>query len=228
MSRRTLRLWPIKGTADAEVFEGAIHFIRNKLLVDISDVDNSIIESVRRIKHPRNSKIKFEALVRFSDKFSRDCVASHAKNLSEYRDTQGNSCAGVRIDFPDYMAPDFRILEWFGAALRKRHGFGFKRNVKFDNDMESLFMDVNLPSSEEWRKVYPQAARLAKEEQSRADAEETKLALSSMPPVLTGANRTPLLNLGRSDMTASRSPGGSNRRSRGSDSYDRYVSPQKL
>ena len=85
-ARCSLRLWPVRGTTDEEVWRSAIKFIREKLQVDQNELGDNQITRVRRSKPPRKSRVKFEVLVTFEDKYSRDTVSAHGRNLAEYLD----------------------------------------------------------------------------------------------------------------------------------------------
>ena len=126
-ARRSLRLWPIPGKTDEEVRAGTIRFLRSKLLAcDIECPDGSI-QRTRRTRQPRKTTVNNEVLVTFADKFMRDYVASNDKNLGDYRDAGGIATAGMRMNYPNHLGPDFRALEWYGARMREMHGPGLKR-----------------------------------------------------------------------------------------------------
>jgi hypothetical protein len=81
------------------------------------------------------------------------------------------------MDYPDYLRPEFRALEKLGAKLRKYHGQGLKRNIRFDDENRNLYMDVKLPNEDEWFKVTPAMARDMTGENTRSDQERTKSKL---------------------------------------------------
>ena len=82
-------------------------------------------------------------------------------------------------------------------SLRRVHGNGTKRNIKFDEECLSLYMDVLVPNQREWMRVSPQMAKKERE----ANKEETeritrrRLRAPLAPPgsssAATGANAVP-------------------------------------
>ena len=177
ISRRSLRIWPVKGSTDEEVREAAIAFIRNKLGVDQNDLQASQVSRVRRSKPPRKSRIKFEALVTFDDKYTRDTVSSHGRNLSDYVDSAGLPTAGIRLDYPAYLGAPFRALDWYGKQMRDRHGRGTRRNIKFDDDEENLYIDVCLPDQEYWHRITPEEAKRYRTEVESERASNSRKSL---------------------------------------------------
>ena len=81
----------------------------------------------------------------FDEKYTRDRITSYGKNLANYVDAQNNPTAGMRLDYPAFLGGVFRDLEWYGAHLRQKHGNGTRRNIRFDEENSSLYMDVLLP-----------------------------------------------------------------------------------
>ena len=177
IARRSLRIWPIKGTDDAEIRRAAIDFIRNKLQVDESELLDEQICRVRRSKPPRKSRVRFEALVTFQDKFARDAVAAHGKNLSDFIDSTGLPTAGTRLDYPAFLGTAFRLLDWYGKQMRDRHGKGTRRNIKYDDDEENLYLDVCLPSQDYWHRVSPDEAKRYKTQVETERTHQTRRSL---------------------------------------------------
>ena len=202
-ARRSLRLWPIKGTCDQEIKAEAIRFIRVRLLVEQAICQDDQIERVRRTRQPRRAKgrVNNEVLITFTDKFARDGVAAGARNLADYKDESGEPTAGLRVNYPDHLGSDFRALEWYGAEMRRIHGEGTRRSIKFDDELEALCIDIKVPFEEEWHRINPDTAKEFKRkvqgssvERSRAvlEVRAPRISLSSRSP-LSGANSIPLL-----------------------------------
>jgi len=169
-SRRSLRIWPIEGSSESEIVANTIRFVFEVLKVSEEDFNGESICQARRVRTARNSSIRSEVLVIFDEKYTRDRVASHGKNLKDYKDNENKPTAGLRLDYPAFLGPVFRDLEWFGAFLREKHGLGTQRSIKFDEANTSLYMDVRVPSQDGWMRVSPHMARLEKEEnQAEAD-----------------------------------------------------------
>ena len=84
----------------------------------------------------------------------------------------------MRLDYPAFLGGTFRNLEWYGAHLRKEHGMGTRRNIRFDEENLSLYMDVLLPGAEQkWLRVSPQMAEEAKRENQQNNDMATKWLL---------------------------------------------------
>ena len=103
IARRFLRLWPVEGSDETQLYNEAVRFIRQKLAVDSTDCRDVDIIRVRRTKQPRKSSVKFEIAVVFIDKHVRDLVASNGKNLSKYKDREGWPTAGLRLEYPSAL-----------------------------------------------------------------------------------------------------------------------------
>lgn len=123
---------------------------------------------------------------------------SHGRNLADYVDVNGNATAGTRFEYPSHLGRDFHNLEWYGSELRRRHGKGTRRNYKFDDEEEFIYLDVCLPGQEYWHKVLPYAARNFKDEQGKERTKTSRQQLEGqlrpMDVPLTDSNRTPLGN----------------------------------
>ena len=154
-----------------------------------------IRDSVRRTRTSYTSKIKDEVLVIFDTVSSRDYIFSHAKNLGKIP-KESRLLRGLRLDYPAHLGSDYRALDMYGAKLKGKFGDGFRRNMRFDDDIQGLYMDIFLPASKEWVRV---SANMAKEERNVLnefnETESRKkiqdgLRLSS---ILTGANALPVV-----------------------------------
>ena len=204
-ARRSLRLWPVRGVEEGEIRSEAIRFIRTKLLVDEATCLNNQVERVRRTRQPKRSKgrVNNEVLITFVDKFARDSVAAGAKNLAEYKDELGNPTAGLRMNYPDHLGSDFRALEWYGAEMRRVHGEGTRRSIKFEDELEGLCIDIKVPSESEWHRINPETAKDYKKRLQGSTSERARAVLEvwvndsrasglARAP-LSGANSIPLV-----------------------------------
>ena len=84
-------------------------------------------------------------------------------NLAKYKDE-----AGMRLEIPNYLQKDFKILMRLAYLLKKSNP-DLKRNIKFDEDRENLFLDMQLRKDDQWKRVRPDEARKAV--QGRNDSE---------------------------------------------------------
>ena len=200
-ARRSLRLWPVPGTTEDEVRAGTLRFLRTKLLACENECPDESVQRTRRTRQPRKTTGNNEVLVTFTDRFVRDYVASNGRNLGEYRNSDGVATAGMRMNYPDHLRPDFRALEWYGARMREMHGPGLKRNIRFDDDILGLCVDIKMPHLEEWMRITPEMAKEYKTKQTTPHANQARRILETPPttaprsstqPPATGANCTPL------------------------------------
>lgn len=158
---RSLRIWPIPGISDNEMWGNVGEFIHGPLGVPEADICQDDIEMIKRAWTPENGVEggRDEVIVTMKDKKSRDLLMVSSVNLADRVDAAGRPTAGTRIEVPDELKDTLRLLNRFGARLRSRHGPGTKRHVKFDEFAGSLFCNVKLPGDESWTRVTPQMAR---------------------------------------------------------------------
>ena len=116
-------------------------FLRDKLKVENpEELDFDDISFPRVVQR---SKIRNEVLVRFSSVSERDEVISHAVNL---KDCQTDT--GVRLDIPDHLQADFKVLIQYGNDARKHYGVDVRRSVRFFEEEYGLILHLGLPSGQ--------------------------------------------------------------------------------
>ena len=157
LARRSLRLWPVKGQGADELAENAASFINGIMRVPESTAGRRDIVSVQRVATRmrkggtlRPNIVKDEVTVKFTNISVRDFVASYAFNLGSFADDEGMPTAGVRLEIPPHLVGLFQDFQGYGGFLKKQHGRGFKRSVKFEDKDMTLTMDIKLPGSDEW------------------------------------------------------------------------------
>ena len=195
LARRTLRLWPVNDEDDTKTHREAIRFVRTKLKVDESDCRDVDFIRVRRTQQARKAAIQHEVAVTFLDKHVRDVVAAHGKNLSDFVDSNGRPTAGMRIEYPSHLGRVFRDLDWYGREMRIRHGQGTRRNIKFNDDESTLYIDVCLPREEQWHRIPHQEAKNFRTKTMSERAKQSRLSLEGPMPVNAqdkNPNKTPL------------------------------------
>ena len=206
-SRRSLKLWPVPGSTTSELWRGCETFLNENMAYPVHNIRDQDVEEILRCP-PGNalSRVKDEILVVFASVAVRDSVSAHAKNLKSFVDSEGRPTAGQRIDIPDFLRGVHRDLETYGKNLRKAHGPGLKRNIKFDDQDQSLVMDVKLPDEDEWVRVDRQLAYEERRSSDRSNADVTRKRLGSSTgsysdvemastqsaPTATGANTVPV------------------------------------
>jgi hypothetical protein len=89
----------------------------------------------------------------------------------------------VKLDFPDYLSQDFRVLERYGAAVRSKHGKGTKRNIRFCDEKLALYMDVKIPTDLNWMKVTVEMAADLLEEDDQRTGRVTRNKLRQKPNI---------------------------------------------
>ena len=158
--RRSLRLWPVPQAND----EGLKSFLKDKLAMDESFIEEDMGEVVIRRNVERRPKNKDEICVEFENKQIRDRIKAQGPNLANYGDE-----AGMRLQIPDSLQKDFKALMAVAYDMKKRNK-DLKRNVKFDEEMLGLFMDIQTERDGDWRRIRPHQAYKALESRKRGTA----------------------------------------------------------
>ena len=159
-ARKSIRIWLAPAREGQSVIDAARQFMKEKFSIPHSSLEDIVIEQARKVaqrkrrakqgEEMRKELVHDEVLVRFSSVNSRDYVMSHASNLGTWVGDDNMPTAGARLEIPAHLLTDFNDLLGYGRMLRIKHGEGFKRQVKFDDKNKALYMDVRLPSAEEW------------------------------------------------------------------------------
>ena len=180
VARRLLRIWPVHGANGREMWKSTWKFLQETL--ELTDIPESRVEEVSRPRFPSGFMVKEEALVRFSDTETRDTVLGSSSKLScMFRD--GKPTAGIRIEVTKKLTPAFKTLQKFGQVLRRRHGEGFRRHIKFDDQERCLFLNVKLPGDQRWSPVPLEVARrgMSAREKKYSEDLERRLDASGTP-----------------------------------------------
>ena len=87
----------------------------------------------------------------------------------------------MRLQIPDHLQKDFRILMNLSYDLKRKHN-GLKRNVKFDESDGGLFMDLKLSDDSDWKRIKREraAAAVKKRRGSNVTAELDERELREM------------------------------------------------
>ena len=59
-------------------------------------------------------------------------ITSKGRMLADYKDETGHPTAGMRMDVPDFLASTFKILDNYGARMRRIHGKETRKYIKYD------------------------------------------------------------------------------------------------
>ena len=185
-SRRSFRAWPIDGSDQAELRSSFKDFAVDALQVPEDAFEATAIQEIIRVRTSPHNAIYKEALITFGEIYDRDFFYGKARNLSEYRDSDGRPTAGLRLDVPPFLLPTFKILNEHGYEIRSVHGQGTKRYIKFDEINLSLLLEVRLPGQVKWLKIRPEQARTYGEEKDQIQYQTIRKDLLS--------GRGPLVN----------------------------------
>ena len=159
MSRKSLRIWPIKGSTDPELRVDLMDFITNALRVPATEAEAIRIERIRRTRSAPQAISHHEVCVTFTSVDDRDYIAGRSYNLSTHIDDQGKPQAGVRMDIPGFLMPTFKDLNTYGRIARNTYGKDIRKYIKFDDDELDLFLEIRLPGSTNWLRIAPPRAR---------------------------------------------------------------------
>ena len=157
-ARRSIRLWPIRGSAGPQVWQSTEEFLKHRL--DLGErVTENMIQHIHRPDLPSGPGVVDEAVVLFRAVESRDMVMGASAKLAPYIDSNGRPTAGLRLEVPPHLRASFGTLYKFGQSLRLRHGQGTRRHVKFDDLERGIYSNVKLPGDQSWSKVSIDMAR---------------------------------------------------------------------
>ena len=103
--RKCAKMHPVHGETEAELWLGLQDFLRSKLRIPSTEVLQSDIVSVRKMRmgRGRGRQPVGEVVVVFVDVDTRDRVCSYARNLAQYVDSSNNPTAGVRMYIPAHL-----------------------------------------------------------------------------------------------------------------------------
>ena len=135
-----------------------VEFLKEKLDLDQESLDELGELRLRKqtlTKKQKEAGVRDEYCVTFDSKQTRDMIKARAARLANFRDT-----AGMRLQIPDHLQKDFKLLMGLSYELKQRNP-DLKRNVKFDEDELGLFMDVQVKRDGPWRQIKPEQARKA-------------------------------------------------------------------
>ena len=176
-SRRCARLSPVSGDGSSELWAGVEDFFFKMMKIPTSELRESDVVDVRRVLTARGRQSREEVCVMFVDMETRDRIASYARNLSSYIEN-GKPTATFRHDIPSFLSGVHKVMLQYGFEMGKKHGKGFKRNVRFDDINQSFCIDVCLPGKNKWHTVTYEQAMMDRRERA-AEAAGTRGGLLS-------------------------------------------------
>lgn len=165
-AKRTLRLWPVRGLNKEEMLNNLCCFLRDIMRSD--PIERSQIKSIKRTTAGRRSKAHNVVEVEMDCSQTRDTINRCASNLAGAIDAKGNPTAGVMIEIPDHLVPDFNVLQRYGYMCRSRYGRSLKRNIRLCDEEKGVKLDIKFPWEDDWMKMSPDFVRqLLREEQEK-------------------------------------------------------------
>ena len=164
-ARRCLRMWPINAGED-KLLEVVGDFLHNALGMEVGEVVETDVETIRKLKSMAKSRIVNEVLVVFKSTSIRDAVARCAPKLASAQDI-GGVRPGIRMEIPQPLMTKFKMMEKHGHSLRNKHGKDLKRHIKFNDDDKSLVLEVKLPGEESWIRLSAETVMSFKKESEK-------------------------------------------------------------
>ena len=153
-------------------------FLQTVLCMEIAEVNQTAIVTVSKAQRLPRSKVHDEVLVHLHTVEDCDLIYSYAKNLAKM-----DGKAGIRLDIPQHLRSEFKILETHGNMIRKNIGTSVKRSIRFDDSERSLILNMRLTADDPWVTVTVQQAMEAKRIRNQ---ESIRLIRSTAPPTTSG------------------------------------------
>lgn len=175
-SRRCLRVWrELEGNDPVNDDRVAEDFIHGVLQVEEEDFEyKTEVERTRRIRTGRAGNTRIEILIVFNNIDTRDFVHSHARNLASHVDQKGKRTAGIKMEVPVHLLSTFKVLEKHGHELKKKYGAPLRRQIMYDDDNQSLYLDVKMSQESSWERVSPDTAEAERMVRERREKRKTR------------------------------------------------------
>ena len=65
--------------------------------------------------------------------------------------------------------------------MRVRHGPGTRRNIKFNDDDQTPYIDVCLPDEDNWHKIQHEEAKDYREKRNKEKERDARMSLEGTP-----------------------------------------------
>ena len=157
-ARCSVRIWPIKGHTEDELWTQVKKFMTGALEMTESEYDGLSILNVRRVRSAPAARVHNEILITMAEPEQRDFVFSRGNRLSQFV-KDGKPTAGIRMDVPADLVDTHKLLNDLGYQIKRKFGPNTRKYVKFDSEQETLFLEVRLPDSFNWLRITPEMAR---------------------------------------------------------------------
>ena len=139
-ARRQLRLWPVCEPLE----DGVRQFLVDNLKLTEARA-NRINFTVCQLDSRPDSPAQDQALVTFSTVRERDEVRSKASNLRG-----GDKSVGCQLEPPDFLRAQYKSFQNLAFCMKKKNP-DLKRNIKFNDESQTLVMDVKMDGN--WKTV---------------------------------------------------------------------------
>ena len=196
-SRRSLLVWPIEGRSETKIMLNFREFLVGALKFRNGEISTlGILRTIRTIL-PARTHAHNEIRVIFKDARGRDMVSMRGRHLGKYVGADKKPTAGFRLDIPDYLTGDFKLLEETGYQLRAEWGEELRKYIKYDEAQLSLYLEVQFSKKDKrWTRVTPAIAREIRECNDRVAAEHIKQRMRRRSAENVSSNYAPLIERG--------------------------------
>ena len=168
-ARRSIRVWPIAGRTKSEIERNLTEFLTGALGLTENQVADLNIE---RVERTGLDLVHNELRIVTSSPNARDFLFSKGPKLAAYVDEDRRPTAGFRVDVPDFLGAEWKMLDELGFQIKRDNGPGTRRYVKYDDYNYSLYLEVRLPGSTSWTKISPESATRMRRKRERDDLEK--------------------------------------------------------
>ena len=103
-------------------------------MMDKDNADEVKDFEIRRVRLAKGKHAN-EVIITFPEVETRDAVRAAAPRLA------GKTNMGMRLEIPESLRPSLRALESMSYFLKQTNR-SLKRNIKYDNEVMDLIMDV--------------------------------------------------------------------------------------
>ena len=123
-----------------------------------------------------------------SDVRAKENVSTKGRLLASYTDAEGKPQAGFRMEIPEFLAADHKLLNDYGYRMRRAHGKDTRKFIKFDEAAYSLILELKLPGDHTWLRISPGLARDLKKQYEQEDIKRLKNRLTARPVSESGSS----------------------------------------
>ena len=191
-ARRSVKVWPIAGRTKDEITNNLTDFLHRCLGLSDAQVDDLGIERVERTGLPDNRTVHNELRIVLASPTARDFIFGQGPKLASYVTEDGKPTAGFRVDVPDYLGAEWKLLDDLGFQLKRENGPGTRKYIKHDDYNYGFFLEIRLPGASSWTKISPDIAQRMRREREREDFERFSSARTPRGQSMTSANNTPI------------------------------------